>query len=378
MRKIVIRSIAAVASIAAMASLAACGDNTSTSGNTASGSNSSSSELSGEFQGKGASSQKTAVQTWTNAFQDANPNVKIGYDPSGSGAGVTAFLQGSAAWAGSDAALTADQVKQSSDKACAAGTTAFDVPVYVSPIAVIFNLDGISGQDKHLNLDAATIAKIFDGKITKWNDSAITEQNPGVNLPAKDITVVHRSDKSGTTKNFLDYVQKAGGKDNWNYEVGENWPNEVGQAAKGTDGVVNTVKQADGTIGYADGSAVGSLGTVAVKVGEKYVAYNEEGSAAKTLDDSQLDSSAEGANRVVVNINRTTSADGAYPVILVSYMIACPSYQNDKNDTAKFVKSWLTYVTSDEGQKAAAEDAGSSPISDTLRAKVTESINAIK
>lgn len=379
MRKIVIRSIAAVASVAAMASLAACGDNTSASTNTASGSTSSSaaSDLSGEFQGKGASSQKTAVQTWTNAFQEANPDVKIGYDPSGSGAGVSAFLTGSAAWAGSDAALTNDQVKQTSDKACASGTTAFDVPVYVSPIAVIFNLNGISGQDKHLNLDAATIAKIFDGKITKWNDPAITAQNSGVNLPDKAITVVHRSDKSGTTKNFLDYVQKAGGKENWNYEVGENWPNEIGQAAKGTDGVVNTVKQADGTIGYADGSAVGSLGTVAVKVGDSYVAYNEEGAAAKTLDDSKLDESAQGENRVVVNINRTTTASGAYPVILVSYMIACPSYQNDKG-TGKFVKAWLTYVTSEEGQKAAAEDAGSSPISDTLRAKVTESINSIK
>ena len=378
MRKIVIRSIAAVASVAAMASLAACGDNTSASTST-SGSNTSAaaSGLSGEFQGKGASSQKTAVQTWINNFQEQNPDVKIGYDPSGSGAGVSAFGQGAAAWAGSDAALTADQVKQSSEKACAAGTTAFDVPVYVSPIAVIFNLEGISGQDKHLNLDAATIAKIFDGKITKWNDPAIAEQNSDVTLPDKAITVVHRSDKSGTTKNFLDYVQKAGGKENWNYEVGENWPNEVGQAAKGTDGVVNTVKQADGTIGYADGSAVGSLGTVAVKVGEKYVAYNDEGAAAKTLDDSELDSSAEGANRVVVNINRTTTADGAYPVILVSYAIACPQYQSGE-DTGKFVKAWLTYITSEEGQKAAAEDAGSSPISDTLRSKVTESINAIK
>ena len=376
MRNNVTRSIAALASIAAMASLAACGDNTSASTTNASNSSSAAADaISGEFQGKGASSQKTAVQTWINGFQEKNPDAKIGYDPSGSGAGVTAFLQGSAAWAGSDASLTDDQVSQSSDKACANGTTAFDVPVYVSPIAVIFNLNGISGQGKTLNLDAATIAKIFDGKITKWNDPAIADQNKDVTLPDTAITVVHRSDKSGTTKNFLDYVQKAGGKDNWNYEVGENWPNEVGQAAKGTDGVVNTVKQADGTIGYADGSAVGSLGTIAVKVGEKYVAYNQEGAAAKTLDVSKQ-ADVKGDNRVVININRTTTESDAYPVILVSYDIACPAY-SDAN-TAKFVKAWLTYVTSKEGQEAAASDAGSAPISDDLRAKVTKSIEVIK
>ena len=129
----------------------------------------------------------------------------------------------------SDAALSNDEVEQSKS-VCASGN-AFDIPVYVSPIAVVFNLNGISGKGKTLNMDADTIAKIFDGKITKWNDDAIKQQNPKVDLPDLDITVVHRSDKSGTTKNFLSYVKDAAG-DAWSYDLGENWPNEVGQGAR--------------------------------------------------------------------------------------------------------------------------------------------------
>ena len=188
------------------------------------------------------------------------------------------------------------------------------------------------------------------------------------------ITVVHRSDKSGTTQNFVSYIKDVA-PDAWSYDIGENWPNNVGQGGKGTDGVVNTVKQADGTIGYADASKAGDLGTVSVKVGEKYVPYSAD-AAAKVVDASPLDDSAKGDNRVVVKLDHKTTESGVYPVVLVSYDIACPSYKDA--DTAKFVKSWLTYVVSDEGQQTAADNAGSAPISDTLRQKVTASIDAIK
>lgn len=216
-------------------------------------------------------------------FQGTNPDAKVAYNPSGSGAGVSTFLTGATAWAGSDAALADNEVEQSKS-VCASGT-AFDIPVYISPIAVVFNLQGVSGKGKTLNMDAETIAKIFDGKITKWNDDAIKKQNPKVDLPDLDITVVHRSDKSGTTKNFLSYVKDAAG-DAWSYDLGENWPNEVGQGAKGTSGVISTVQQADGTIGYADASQAGDLGTVAVKVGDDYVPFSAE-AAAKVVDASR-------------------------------------------------------------------------------------------
>ena len=176
--------------------------------------------------------------------------------------------------------------------------------------------------------------------------------------------MVHRSDKSGTTKNFLSYVKDAAG-DAWGYELGENWPNEVGQGAKGTSGVISTVQQADGTIGYADASQAGELGTVAVKVGDNYVPFSAE-AAAKVVDASPLDESATGDNRVVVKLDHNTTEAGAYPIVLVSY------------DIAKFVKSWLTYVVSDEGQQTAASAAGSAPLSDTMRQKVLKSIDAIE
>lgn len=375
MRKnLLTRSVAVLSGVAMLTALAACGDNTAapTGDNTGNSNTSSAEAISGEFKGAGASSQQAAVEAWVAGFQGTNPDAKIGYDPSGSGAGVSTFLTGATAWAGSDASLSADQIEQSKS-VCASGT-AFDIPVYISPIAVVFNLKGVSDEGKHVNMDGETIAKIFDGKITTWNDPAIQDQNPDLELPATPITVVHRSDKSGTTQNFVSYFIDTV-PDAWPYELSENWPNEVGQGAKGTSGVISTVQQADGTIGYADFSQVGDLGTVAVKVGEEYVEISAE-AGSKVIDDSELDSSAEGENRVVVKLNHNTSAEGAYPIVLVSYDIACPAYK-DAN-TAKFVKSWLTYVVSEEGQQTASQNAGSAPLPDSLRETVMQSIDAIE
>ena len=373
-KNILVRSIAALSGIVMLASVAACGDNTATTTDNSSSSDSTSKStpISGNFSGAGASSQQAAVEAWIAGFQGTNPEAKIAYNPSGSGAGVQTFLTGATAWAGSDKALADDEVEQSKS-VCTEGT-AFDVPVYISPIAVVFNLKGVSDAGKHINMDAATIAKIFDGKITKWNDPAIADQNKDLKLPDTAITVVHRSDKSGTTQNFVSYFKDVT-PDNWTYDLSENWPNEVGQGAKGTSGVISTVKQADGTIGYADFSQVGDLGTVAVKVGEKYNEISAD-AGSKVIEDSEIDTSAKGDNRVVVKINHATKAKGAYPIVLVSYDVACPAYK-DAN-TAKFVKSWLTYVTSDEGQQTAASAAGSAPMSNTLRQKVVKSIDAIK
>ena len=328
-KNLIVRSLAAVSGLAMLASLAACGDNVAATTDSTS-TKDLSSQISGDYAGAGASSQQAAVEAWIAGFKGSNPDAKIAYNPSGSGAGVTTFLQGATAWAGSDKALADDEVEQSKN-VCAKGT-AFDVPVYVSPIAVVFNLKGVSDQGKHVNMDASTIAKIFDGKITKWNDAAIKSQNPKLNLPDTDITVVHRSDKSGTT-----------------------------------------VKQADGTIGYADFSQVGELGTVAVKVGSKYTEISAD-AGSKVIEDSEL-ADVKGEHRVVVNINHKTEADGAYPIVLVSYDIVCPAYKDTK--TAEFAKSWLSYVTSDEGQKTAQQAAGTAPLPSTLTSKIADSIKAI-
>ena len=369
---ILVRSIAAVSGIVMLASVAACGDNTTASTDSSAKSDTKTQTVSGNFSGAGASSQQAAVEAWIAGFQGTNPEAKIAYNPSGSGAGVQTFLTGATAWAGSDKALADDEVEQSKS-VCTEGT-AFDVPVYISPIAVVFNLKGVSDAGKHINMDAATIAKIFDGKITKWNDPAIADQNKDLKLPDTAITVVHRSDKSGTTQNFVSYFKDVT-PDNWTYDLSENWPNEVGQGAKGTSGVISTVKQADGTIGYADFSQVGDLGTVAVKVGDKYNEISAE-AGSKVIGDSKQDDTVKGDNRIVIKINHATEAEGAYPIVLVSYDIVCPAYKDTKQ--AEFAKAWLTYVTSDEGQKAAQDAAGTAPLPSSLKSEITKSIEAIK
>lgn len=373
-KNILVRSIAALSGIVMLASVAACGDNTAatTDNSSSSDSTSKSTPISGNFSGAGASSQQAAVEAWIAGFQGTNPEAKIAYNPSGSGAGVQTFLTGATAWAGSDKALADDEVEQSKS-VCTEGT-AFDVPVYISPIAVVFNLKGVSDAGKHINMDAATIAKIFDGKITKWNDPAIADQNKDLKLPDTAITVVHRSDKSGTTQNFVSYFKDVT-PDNWTYDLSENWPNEVGQGAKGTSGVISTVKQADGTIGYADFSQVGDLGTVSVKVGDKYNEISAE-AGSKVIGDSKQDDTVKGDNRIVIKINHATEAEGAYPIVLVSYDIVCPAYKDTKQ--AEFAKAWLTYVTSDEGQKAAQDAAGTAPLPSSLKSEITKSIEAIK
>ena len=367
----VTRSLAAVCGVGLLASLAACGDNTAAPEST-SATKDGVASLTGEYAGAGASSQQTAVEAWIEGFRSQAPNATVAYNPSGSGAGVSTFLTGSTVWAGSDKALSAEEIEQSKS-VCASGT-AFDVPVYVSPIAVAFNLDGISTAGKHVNMDAATIAKVFNGEITRWNDPAITEQNPGLDLPNLTITVVHRSDKSGTTLNFVSYLKDVA-TSAWPHDLSENWPNEVGQGAKGTSGVVSTIKQANGTIGYADFSQVGDLGTVAVKVGDDYTPISAD-AASKVIADSPVDSSVDGDNRIVVDINHKTAATGAYPIVLVSYDIVCPAYKESKDAT--FAKAWLTYVTSAEGQKAAQDAAGTAPLPSNLTGKITASIDQIK
>jgi phosphate transport system substrate-binding protein len=361
------RLIAILGGLAMVVSLAACGDNvdpsdsSTTRGDKVSG-------LSGEFHGAGASSQQGAVEAWIAMFQKKNRNAKIAYNPSGSGAGVTTFLTGATAWAGTDAPLTDEQI-EASKSVCKAGS-AFEVPVYISPIAVFFNLKGISGPEKHLNMDAATVARIFSGSITKWNDEAIVEQNPKVSLPDLPITVVHRSDKSGTTNNFTSYL-KAAAPEQWPHDPQENWPNAVGQAAKGNSGVVSSVGQADGTIGYADNSKVAAYGTVAVKVGNGYVAPSQDG-AAKTISASPAKHVLKGSGRVVLDVDYGTKQAGSYPVVSVSYAVACQAYKDAQ--TGVFMRSWLGYIVSEKGQQVAADNTGSAKFVGDLADRAAKSV----
>jgi phosphate transport system substrate-binding protein len=324
--------------------------------------------LSGDLNGAGASSQEKAQGAWSTGFQGLNDgNVTVNYDPVGSGDGRTNFIEGGVSFAGSDSYLTDDEGELSAAKERCNGEDPIEVPAYVSPIAVAFNVEGVDS----LNLDADTIAQIFDGKITNWNDKAIADQNPDVELPDLAITPVHRSDDSGTTKNFTDYLGKA--SDSWSYEAEDAFPVKGGEAAEGTSGVISAVSGGKGTIGYADESQVGDLSVVSVKVGEEYVAPSAEGAALVV----EASPAAEGRADVdmAVDIDRETTEAGAYPVVLLSYVIACQTYEDQAE--ADLVKGYLSYIVSDEGQAAAAEEAGSAPLSSSVAERAQGIVDAI-
>lgn len=318
------------------------------------------------LQGIGSSAQKSAMDAWTAGFDKKQSDVTVQYSPDGSGAGVKQFLSGAAKFAGSDKYLDDDQVAQAKS-VCGSGG-AYEFPVYISPIAVAFNLPGV----KHLNFDAATIAKIFSGTITKWNDPAITKANPKAKLPSTTITAVHRSDDSGTTNNFTDYLHQAAPKA-WPDEASETFPHE-GEAASGTTGVVQTVQGADGAIGYIDASAVGKdLGTANIKVGSDFTPMSSTG-AAKVVGESKQ-TSGRGEHDLAIDLDRTTTSKGAYPLVLVSYHMVCSSYKNKK--TADAVKAWEKYVVSPGAQKAAEENAGSAAIPQSVSDKAVKAIDSI-
>ncbi|MGZ4438138.1 MAG: phosphate ABC transporter substrate-binding protein PstS [Nocardioidaceae bacterium] len=343
-------------------SLSACG-----AANEQPAAGASDSKLSGTLNGAGSSAQEAAQGAWQAGFQTANPNVTVNYDPVGSGGGREQFLSGGVQFAGSDSYLTTDEIK-SSKKACN-GQSALEAPDYVSPIALVYNLDGV----KNLQLSAKTAAEIFSGKITKWDDPAIKADNPGAKLPAQAIAPVHRSDESGTTDNFTQWLSGAG-QGAWTAAPDGVWPIKGGEGAQGTSGVIDAVTNGKGTIGYADASQAGNLSVAKIKVGNAYVAPSAAG-AAKAVDVSKP-VPGRAANDFAVDVDRTTTESGTYPLVLVSYVIACPTYKDKA--TANLVKSYLTYVVGAQGQKAAATTAGSAPLSSTLSSKASAAISQIK
>ena len=341
---------AIVPGIAALAiALSACsaGNESGSDGDSGDGS------LSGELAGGGATSQEKAQAAWRTGFQTENSGVTVNYDPVGSGTGRENFISGAYAFAGTDSAINDDEGELSSaDERCGGGDV-IQVPAYVSPIAVVFNLPGITS----LNMSADTISKIFAGEITTWDDDAIKADNPDADLPSTAITPVHRQDDSGTTENFTKYLEAAGG---WSFEPDGLWPDDIkgGEAADGTSGLVGAVGDGEGTIGYVDHSAAGDLGVVSVKVGEEFTEPSAEGAAKVLAISPQTEGTSD--NDMAVDLARDTTEAGAYPVVLVSYLLACPTY--DDGNTADLVKGFLTYVLSEEGQEAAAAEAGSAPL----------------
>ncbi len=362
-----------LAALALALSLAACGgsdDETGTDGSTdgTSAGTDTATGLSGTIAAGGSSAQETAQEAWRAGFGASNPDVTITYDPVGSGTGRDNFYSGAYAFAGSDSALSDDDLPKAT-QACAGGDV-IELPVFISPIDIVFNLDGIDS----LNLDAETTAKIFSGEITTWNDPAIAALNDGVDLPDTAISPVHRSDSSGTTDNFTDWLYQASGGA-WATEHSSDWPSQDGEGAEKTAGVIGAVTDGEGTIGYADDSAVvdTDLGVVSVQVGEEFVAPSADGAAAGLAASSLVE--GRGETDLAYAIDRTSTDAGVYPVFMASYFIACSTYSDQA--TADVVKGFGKYIVSDAGQKAAAANAYSAPMPTDIATKADAILDGI-
>ena len=360
------RAVTLSAAFASTLALAACGASNEGGSSDAAGGGSSEEQLSGTLNGAGSSAQQAAMQGWIAGYSSVQSDVTVNYDPVGSGGGREQFLSGGVTFAGSDAALDDEELATAEERCGSAGV--FELPDYISAIAVVYNLPGV----EDLNLSPDTLASIFTGAITTWNDPAIAEDNPDAELPSTTITPVHRADDSGTTTNFTDYLSQAA-PSVWTSEPDGEWPLEGGEAGNQTSGLISAVTAGEGAIGYADESQAGDLGVANIGVGSEFVAPSPE--AAATVVENSPVVSGRGEYDFAVEVNRTTESTDEYPIVLVSYHIGCVS--NEDAEQADLLKDFLGYVISEDGQQAAADAAGSAPISDGLREQAQTAIDAI-
>lgn len=362
------KALTASAALALSFSLAACGAANEGGGDSGDGGEGSFSDASGSIKGAGASSMEKAQNEWMAKFSDEAPDASVEYAPDGSGTGREKFINGAVDFAGSDSAMEKEEFDSAKDKGCDGETIQF--PVYVSPIAVAYNLKDVD----ELNLSAPVIADIFNGKIKKWNDPEIAKDNEGVDLPDTKITPVNRSDESGTSENFASYLSEAA-PENWKHEPSDVWPVKGGEAAKGTSGVVDTIAAGEGNIGYADASQIGEeLNAAKIQAGEEFIEYSPK-AAAKILDSAERTDDSSKTD-YAVELDRGDAGEGVYPVVLVSYAIACTDYED--KDKATTVKSYLEYAVSEDGQKASEEAAGSAPLSEAATKNATDALDQIK
>ncbi|MFH8794749.1 phosphate ABC transporter substrate-binding protein PstS [Streptomyces sp. NPDC017941] len=317
----------------------------------------------GQLAASGSSAQKNAIDAWVKQYTAACKDVQVQYNPTGSGAGITAFLQGQSVFAGSDSALKPDEIAESKKKVCK-DSQAIDLPMVGGPIAVGFNVPGV---DK-LVLDAKTLGDIFNNKIKNWDDKAIEKLNPDAKLPSTKIQAFHRSDESGTTDNFTKYL-KGAAPSAWPYEPGKTWTPKGGQSAQGSSGVAQQVKQTAGAISYMELSyAEEGIKTVDLKTEAKEPVEATVDNASKAI--SEAKTVGEGKD-LALELNYKPTAEGAYPITLVTYEVLCE--KGNKKDTLPTAKSFLSYIASEDGQ-AVLKDNGYAPIPDEIITKVRETV----
>lgn len=353
-----IRSFSALAAVlTASVLIAACGSSSSSSSSSSSGAAASSSGGSATLNGAGSTLAAPIYQQWGSNLKSSG--LTVNYNPVGSGTGIADLQTATVTFAGSDPSLQPMDVKGMKGPV-------FQFPVAFGAITVSYNLPGIKSG---LKLDGPTIADIFSGKIKTWNDPAIKSLNPGLSLPSTAITVVHRSDSSGTTDGFTTYLSDV--SSTWKSTIGAGkdvkWP--VGTGAAKNSGVAAAVKQTQGAVGYVEQA-------YALENGFTYAAVKNSAGTYILPTISNTSAAADGvkvpADLGISTINSPNPQ--AYPIVsqtfLVAYQDPCKS-GGASSSVASGLKKFLTYAFGD-GQKTLGSGSSQlpyAPLPSSLAAK---------
>jgi len=311
------------------------------------------------LNGAGATFPYPMYSKWFSEYNKLHPDVQINYQSIGSGGGIRQVLAGTVEFGASDGPMTDEQLSQAKVKILHIPTVlGADVPAY--------NVPGVSGEIK---FTPEVLANIFLGKITAWNDAAIAKANPGVNFPNQPIIVIHRSDGSGTTYIFTDYLSKVSKE--WETTVGKGtsvkWP--IGLGGKGNEGVAGQIRQLQGSIGYVE----------LIYAVQNNISYGSVRNAAGTFVRASLDGVTEAAASVKtmpadfrVSI---TNAPGktAYPISSFTWLLIPVQAKDPKN--GKILADFLNWMVND-GQKMTAQLAYA-PLPDAVAEKVKATIKQV-
>src|SRR5438093_5121049 len=312
------------------------------------------------INGAGATFPYTMYSKWFDEYHRKFPNIHINYQSIGSGGGIRQILAGTVDFGASDGPMTDEQLKQ-------AKTTILHIPTVLGADVPAYNIPGVSAE---LKFTPETLAGIFLGKTTYWNDSALTKINPGANLPNQPIIVIHRSDGSGTTYIWTDYLSKVSSE--WANGPGKGtsvkWP--VGLGGKGNEGVAGQIRQLQGSIGYVE-----LIYAVQNKIPYGTV-KNSSGKFVKASLESVTAAAASAKSMPADFRVSITNAPGkdAYPISSFTWLLI-PEKSKDAGK-AKILADFLNWMV-DDGQKMTAE-LTYAHLPDTVATKVKATIKQVK
>jgi phosphate transport system substrate-binding protein len=316
----------------------------------------------------GSTAQANAMKRFVEAYGKACPGHTLNYTPNGSGNGISDFLTGKSDFAGSDTPLSADQYATAKNRC---GSDAWNLPVVFGPLAVTYNLYNVD----FLVLDAQTLAGIFNGSITRWNDPAITALN--ASMPPEDIKVVYRSDKSGSTANFQAYLQAAS-NGAWIQGTGKEFKGGVGTGAAGNEGTSAAVKNTEGAITYNElsfamdeGLYAAEIKTPASRKSRRPVRIGTD-SVGKTIAGAKIVGTG---NDLVLDLSSfyNPSQEDVYPIVMATYEIVCSKYTDPQ--TGQAVKAALQAMLG-PGQ-IDLDKHGYIPLPPEFQSRVSSAVNAI-